>query len=55
MHLAYIRTRKPKDKPQTGWLALRQVARLADKNAEFLKAHGVSKEEYIKRILNKAK
>lgn len=55
MHLAYIRTRKPKEKPKHGWLALRQVARMADKDAKFLEEHGISKEEYIQRILSRRK
>ncbi len=56
MHIAYIRTRRPTAKkatPNKDWMELRAYKRLADKNAKILEAHGVTKEEYIQRMLAK--
>jgi hypothetical protein len=51
MHLAYIRTRtSPTSKatPEKDWMELRAYKRLAHKNADRLKAIGITEEEYIK-------
>ena len=56
MHLAYIRTRQPKVKEKKVlWMGLKYAKRLADNQAEFLEANGISKEEWIKRILDNVK
>lgn len=55
MKIAYIRTRRPPAKkatPDKDWMELRHIKRLADKNTDRLKALGVTKEEYIKMMLD---